>query len=275
MNMPGDADIAATAALLGDRARARIVTALGDGRALPASVLAVEAGVAASTASEHLGRLVEGGLLASERHGRHRYFRLAGPVVADMLEAMVRVSPPAPVTSLRDGTRANALRNARTCYDHLAGRLGSGLMAAMISGDLIEGGDGLFDPVAAERERLSGRGHDIDYRLTVRGTETLAAFGADLDQPIGRRPFVGYCVDWSEQRHHISGAVGAAMLDRTLELAWIVRQPRGRAVWITPAGAEGLRETFGFRPEAAGYAASANPRTSGSISSAGTGLLNR
>jgi DNA-binding transcriptional ArsR family regulator len=273
--MPGDADIAATAALLGDRARARIVTTLGDGRALPASVLADEAGVAPSTASEHLARLVEGGLLTAERHGRHRYFRLAGGDVARMLEAMARVSPPAPVTSLRDGTRANALRNARTCYDHLAGRLGTGLMAAMISGDLIEGGDGLFDPQTARRDRLSGRGHDIDYRLTVRGTATLAAFGADLHQPTGRRPFVGYCVDWSEQRHHISGAVGAAILDRMLELAWIVRQPRGRAVWITPAGADGLRETFGLEPEAASYAASANPRTNGSISSAGTGLLNR
>ena len=166
---------------------------------------------------------------------------------------------------------------ARTGYGHLAGARGTGLMAAMISGDLIEGGDGLFDPQAARRDRLSGRGHDIDYRLTARGAATLAAFGADLHRPTGtgRRPFVGYCVDWSEQRHHISGAVGAAMLDRMLELAWIVRQPRGRAVWITPAGADGLRETFGFEPEAASYAASANPRTSGSISSAGTGLLNR
>ena len=148
-------------------------------------------------------------------------------------------------------------------------------MAAMISGDLIEGGDGIFDHAAARRDRLSGRGHDIDYRLTATGAMTLAAFGADVHRPSGRRPFVGYCVDWSEQRHHISGAVGAAILDRMLELRWIARQPRGRAVWLTPAGADGLRETFGFEPEAAGYAASANPRTSGSISSAGTGLLNR
>ena len=249
--MPGDADIAATGALLGDRARARIVTALGDGRALPASVLADEAGIAASTASEHLGKLVEGGLLAAERHGRHRYFRLGGPDVARMLEAMARVSPPAPVTSLRQGTRANALRTARTCYDHLAGRLGTGLMAAMISGNLIEGGDGIFDPALAQRDRVSGRGYDIEYRLTARGAATLAAFGADLPVPTGRRPVVGYCVDWSEQRHHISGAVGAAILNRMLELRWIVRQPRGRAVFLTPAGAEGLREAFGFEVDPA------------------------
>ncbi len=273
--MPGDADIAATAALLGDRGRARIVTALGDGRALPASVLADEAGVAASTASEHLAKLVEGGLLRAERHGRHRYFRLAGADVAEMLEAMARVSPPAPVTSLREGTRANALRAARTCYDHLAGKLGTGLMAAMISGNLIEGGDGCFDPLAARHDRLSGRGYDIEYRLTPRGAATLAAFGADLPVPTGRRPFVGYCVDWSEQRHHLAGAVGAAILDRMLERRWIVRQPRGRAVGLTPAGADGLRETFAFEPEPSCYAASARPRTSGSISSAGTGLLNR
>jgi len=121
----------------------------------------------------------------------------------------------------------------------------------------------------------SGRGYDIEYRLTPRGTATLAAFGADLPAPTGRRPFVGYCVDWSEQRHHLAGAVGAAILDRMLELAWIVRQPRGRAVGLTPAGADGLRETFAFEPETSCYAASARPRTSGSISSAGTGLLNR
>lgn len=250
--MPGDADIAATGALLGDRARARIVTALGDGRALPASVLACEAGIAASTASEHLAGLVAGGLLTAERHGRHRYFRLAGADVARMLEAMARVSPPAPVTSLREGTRANALRTARSCYDHLAGRLGTGLMAAMISGVLIDGGNGIFDPAVAQRDRLSGRGHDIDYRLTDLGAETLAAFGAGLAAPgAGRRPFVGYCVDWSEQRHHLAGAVGAAVHDRLLELRWIVRQPRGRAVWLTPAGAEGLSETFAFEADPA------------------------
>ncbi|HKV69060.1 MAG TPA: helix-turn-helix transcriptional regulator [Gaiellales bacterium] len=105
--MPGDADIAAVGALIGDRARTRILAALGDGRALAASVLAVEAGVAASTASEHLARLVDGGLLVCERHGRHRYYRLAGPDVARLLEAMARLAPPAPVTSLR-GARGRA-----------------------------------------------------------------------------------------------------------------------------------------------------------------------
>jgi DNA-binding transcriptional ArsR family regulator len=122
--MTGDADLAALGAVLGDRARARILLALGDGRALAASVLASEAGVAASTASAHLARLVDAGLLAVTVQGRHRYYRLAGPQVAELIEVLARVAPAAPVRSLREGTRAQALRAARTCYDHLAGRLG-------------------------------------------------------------------------------------------------------------------------------------------------------
>jgi DNA-binding transcriptional ArsR family regulator len=264
--VPGDADIAATGALLGDRARARIVSTLGDGRALPASVLADEAGIAASTASEHLAKLVEGGLLSAERHGRHRYFRLAGPDVARLVEAMARVSPPAPVTSLREGTRANALRIARTCYDHLAGQLGTSLMAAMIAGDLIKGGDGIFDPARARCDRLAGRGYDLEYRLTEAGFERLAALGVDVRMAAaGRRPLVGYCVDWSEQRHHLAGAVGAAVHGRLLELGWIVRQPRGRAVWLTPAGAEGFRETFGFEPEATWVHRPVRPRGANAV----------
>jgi hypothetical protein len=238
-------------------------------------VLAGEAGVAASTASAHLGKLVKGGLLVVERHGRHRYFRIAGPEVADLIEALARLSPAAPVRSLRQGTQAQAVRFARTCYDHLAGMLGTELMSALLERELLTGGDGVFEPAAADADRLSSPGFDADYRLTAAGVQYLREFGIDFEGLPQRRPLIRYCVDWSEQRHHISGAVGAAMLDRMLELAWIVRLPRGRAVRLTPAGADGLRETFGFRPEAAGYAASANPRTSGSISSAGTGLLNR
>jgi DNA-binding transcriptional ArsR family regulator len=250
--MPGDADIAAVGALIGDRARTRILAALGDGRALAASVLAVEAGVAASTASEHLSKLVDGGLLACERHGRHRYYRLAGADVARLLEAMARLAPPAPVTSLREGTRAHALRVARTCYDHLAGQVGTGLMAAMIDAGLIDGGDGVYHPRAARRDRLSAPGRDVDYVLTGRGGDVLAGLGVDLDRAAAsRRPFVRYCIDWSEQRHHLAGALGAAVHDRLLGLGWIRRQPRGRAVWLTPEGARGLERTFGFAPDAA------------------------
>src|SRR4051794_10784170 len=247
--MSGDADIAAVGALLGDRARTRILAALGDGRALPVSVLAVEAGVASSTASEHLAKLAEGGLLACERHGRHRYYRMAGPDVARLLEAMARLAPPAPVTSLREGTTAHALRVARTCYDHLAGQVGTGLMAAMIDGGLIEGGDGVYRPREARRDRLSAAGRDFDYVLTDRGADVLSTLGVDLGgATASRRPLVRYCVDWSEQRHHLAGALGAAVHDRFLELGWVRPQPRGRAVWLTPDGARGLEQTFGFAP---------------------------
>src|SRR6266704_3020120 len=125
--MHGDTNISAIASVLADPGRCRVLAALGDGRALPASMLAAEAGVAPSTASEHLSKLVRAGLLTVERHSRHRYFRLAGPDVADLLEALARVAPPSPVRSLREGTRAHALRSARTCYPHLAGAVGAAL----------------------------------------------------------------------------------------------------------------------------------------------------
>src|SRR6201994_3758034 len=169
--MHGDADIASIGALVADRGRARILLALGDGRALPATVLADEAGVAASTTSAHLSKLVKGGLLTVERHGRHRYFRLAGPEVADLLEALARLSPSAPVRSLRQGTDAQAVRHARTCYDHLAGMLGTKLMSSMLERELLIGGDGVFDPDSVHDDRLAAPGFDLDYTLTPRGVE--------------------------------------------------------------------------------------------------------
>src|SRR4051795_5513940 len=165
--MAGDTDLAALGAVLAERARSRILLALGDGRALPASVLASEAGVAASTASGHLGKLVGAGLVTVTAQGRHRYFRLAGPHVAELIEALARVAPAGPVRSLREGTRAHALRQARTCYDHVAGRLGVALFGALIEHGAVVGGDGLhrFDG----RDRLSSAGRSTDYRLTPSG----------------------------------------------------------------------------------------------------------
>jgi DNA-binding transcriptional ArsR family regulator len=243
--MKGDTDIAKVAALMADPARARMLLALGDNRALAASVLADEAGVAASTTSSHLKKLVDGGFLQLEKHGRHRYYRLAGPHVAELLEALARVAPPAPVKSLKEGTRAQAVRYARTCYDHLAGKLGTELMAAMIERGWLEGGDGLFDPGRAKEDRLSAPGWDIDYRLTQAGVNELAAFGIDLDELPARRRLIRYCVDWSEQRHHLAGALGAAVADRTFELGWTKRAKNTRAVHITDEGFEGLEQTFG------------------------------
>jgi hypothetical protein len=156
------------------------------------------------------------------------------------------------VTSLREGTRAQALRVARTCYDHLAGQVGTGLMAAMIERGLIAGGDGVYHPRTARDDHLSAFGRDIDYVLTGRGADVLSGLGVDLDgAATSRRPFVRYCVDWSEQRHHLAGALGAAVHDRFVQLDWVRPQPRGRAVWLTPAGADGMRDAFGFAPDAA------------------------
>jgi DNA-binding transcriptional ArsR family regulator len=243
--MDGDTDIASIGSLVADRARARILLALGDGRALSASVLSDEAGVSASTASAHLSKLVAGGLLMVERHGRHRYFRLAGPEVAELIETLARLAPAAPVRSLRQGTRAQAVRFARTCYDHLAGMLGTSVMACLLEDELITGGDGVFDPGRVHEDRLSAPGFDVDYRLTDRGVEELSAFGIDFDALPRRRPLIRYCVDWSEQRHHLAGSLGAALAERMFELDWVRRTRRGRALLVTDEGFAGLRETFG------------------------------
>lgn len=241
----GDADIASIGALVADPGRAKILLALGDGRALPASVLADEAGVAASTASAHLGKLVKGGMLRVERHGRHRYFRVAGPEVGELIEALARISPPAPVRSLKQGNKAQAVRFARTCYDHLAGMLGTQLMEGMLDRQFLTGGDGVFDPDAAREDRLASPGFDLDYRLTPSGVRELNAFGIDFDSLPARRPLIRYCVDWSEQRHHLAGSLGAALARRMIELDWVRKAERSRAVHVSDRGLDGLREHFG------------------------------
>jgi len=241
--MSGDTDLAALGGVLADRSRARMLLALGDGRALPASVLASEAGVAASTASGHLGKLVDAGLLTVAAQGRHRYFRLAGPHVAELIEALARVAPAGPVRSLREGTRAHALRAARTCYDHVAGQLGVALFGALISSGAVVGGDGRHRFEGADR--LSAAGHDLDYRLTCDGASRLARLGVEVpDVPAEGLP-LRYCVDWTEQAHHLSGPVGRALATRLLELRWLRRADRSRALHVTDEGRHGLREQLG------------------------------
>jgi hypothetical protein len=165
----------------------------------------------------------------------------------DLLEALARVSPPAPVRSLQQGTRAQAVRFARTCYDHLAGVLGTELMAAMLERELLTGGDGTFDPEAASDDRLAAPGFDFDDRLTPRGVEHLTTFGIDFDALPRRRPLIRYCVDWSQQRHHLAGSLGAALSDRMFELGWLRRARRSRAVQITDDGTDGLQRSFGVK----------------------------
>jgi DNA-binding transcriptional ArsR family regulator len=249
--MRGDANIAAPAALLSDPSRARVVLALADGRALPASVLASEAGVAASTISEHLAKLTSAGMLAVERHGRHRYYRIPDPRVVRAVEALAAIAPAVPVRSLREHTRAHALRRSRLCYDHLAGQLGVALMSALIDQGAIKGGDGAHHPDAIS-DRLSAPGHDIDYQLTAKGANMLREFGIELDTlRARRRPLIRYCLDWTEQRHHLAGALGAAIADRLFELNWLRHAPMRRAVQLTEAGRGGLATSFAIRLEEA------------------------
>jgi DNA-binding transcriptional ArsR family regulator len=217
--------MASIAALLGDPARARILSALLDGRALTAKELAFAAHIAPQTASGHLARLTEAALLAAEKQGRHRYFRLASPLVGQMLESVMAVAGPElpRIGSWRGG---EALRIARTCYDHLAGRLGVALADSL---------------QAAGHVMLAGDGGEV----TESGLVFLRDFGAEPTP--GKRVFCRPCLDWSERRPHIAGRLGAALATRCLELGWIARQRDSRAVTITAEGAIGFAERFGIR----------------------------
>jgi DNA-binding transcriptional ArsR family regulator len=238
----GDVEISDVAALLADRARCRVLLALNDGRALPASVLADEAGVTRATASSHLGKLTEAGLLLVEAQGRHRYYRLAGPQVGELLEKLMEIAPARPVRSLRESTRAGQLRAARTCYDHLAGRLGVQIMAAMIEQGCLDGGDGGHHPERRGRDGIRGYGRDIDYSLTPAGWRLLDEMGVVV--PERRRPLIRYCVDWSEQRHHLAGLLGRSILDRFRSAGWVRPRDHGRSVQVTPIGAAALAESL-------------------------------
>ena len=217
--------MASIAAVLGDSAHANILAALMDGRALTAKELAFAARVSPQTTSGHLARLTEAGLLAAQKQGRHRFFRLASPLVAQMLESVMAVAGPEPA---RRGTwrGGEALRTARTCYDHLAGRLGVALADSLTaSGHVMLASDG--------------------GEVTESGHAFLRDFGAD---PVaGNRVFCRPCLDWSERRPHIAWRLGAALAARCLELGWIERQRDSRAVTITPGGESGFAEQFGIR----------------------------
>ncbi|MFZ0216492.1 MAG: helix-turn-helix transcriptional regulator [Candidatus Dormiibacterota bacterium] len=242
--MRGDADIAPIAALMGEPARAAVLIALADGRALAATTLASEAGIAPSTASAHLARLVQGGLVRVERSGRHRYFRLAGPEVAAAMEALARLAPEQPIRSLRQGTRAEAVRRARVCYDHLAGRLGVGITDALVANGFVAAEVG--DAAAVDPVLGAGRAHR--YTLPEAGRNRLLDLGISLDAAT-RRPLIRYCVDWSEQRPHLGGRLGAALLDAFVRLRWVEHGPR-RVVWLTDRGRHGLADQLGVASSA-------------------------
>lgn len=279
-----DVDVVPAASLIADPTRAAMITALLDDRPLAAGELARLAGVSPATASAHLARLLGGGLVTMIKQGRHRYYHLAGPEVAAAMEALAHLSGaiPVQVRSLRESQDAAALAEARTCYDHLAGRAGVALLEALLARGILapapDGGQpsngglpGAGAPAgtgavpgapagtgatAAAKPGYSGRHERAapqakigpeTFVVTPAGSATLQSFGVDIGGlERSRRRFAGACLDWTERKPHLNGALGAAVTARLLGLGWIERGSRRRAVRVTPAGRDGLAATFGW-----------------------------
>jgi DNA-binding transcriptional ArsR family regulator len=226
--MTEDIRIAEIAALVGDPARSNILAALMGGQALTASELVYAAGVSPQTTSGHLGKLTDGRLISCVKQGRHRYYRIASRRVAEMLEGIMAVAMDAPPRHRPRSKLDDAMSNARTCYDHFAGKLGVGMTDA-----------------------LCAHGHltltDEAGELTDSGVAFFEKFGVDLAAARSRRRiFCRPCLDWTERRPHLGGTVGALLAQRCFDLGWLERIRDGRALTITKAGQRGLSETFGL-----------------------------
>lgn len=224
--MTNGLSISGIGTLMGDPARANMLTSLMDGQALTASELARVAGVAAATASGHLAQLLDGGLLAVEKQGRHRYYRLAGPDVATAIEALMDLAQQSGQRHVRPGPRDPEMRRARVCYDHLAGERAVEFFARLTRLKLIALDDGAV-------------------ALTSRGERRFAEFGIDIAAlKSAKRPVCRACLDWSERRSHLAGALGARLLDRLFELGWARRVEGSRIVRFTPPGEIGFAKLF-------------------------------
>lgn len=216
--------IASVAALIGDPARANILTALMDGRALTVSELAEAAGVTVQTTSGHLSKLSDANLLRAEKQGRHRYFRLSGEDVAQVLEALMGLAQRTGAVRVRTGPTDSALREARVCYDHLAGESGVQLLRDITERGFVT--------------------QDEELRLTPTGRQFFSDFGIDLERlQKGRRPVCLHCLDWSERRHHLGGGLGASLLSAMLDKDWM-RRSNGRVLTFTTLGQSAFRSTF-------------------------------
>lgn len=232
-----DANIATPAALIGDPTRAAMLQALQDGRAQPASALAWAAGVTAQAASNHLTKLVDGGLLAVEREGRHRYYRLASAEVAHALEALSVLAKPVRSLETLRSPQARALRDARCCYGHLAGRLGVRVCEALVARDLLR------------------PGADKLYEVTLEGRRWFEDLGVSIDALRSPRGVARQCLDWTERRHHLAGPLGVKLLAAMTAREWLVLEAKGRAVRLTPDGAQALQALLGISLEDEGRVA--------------------
>jgi DNA-binding transcriptional ArsR family regulator len=220
--------IAGVAALIGDPARANMLTALMHGQALTASELALEAGVTKQTASAHLGKLSDAELVIAEAQGRHRYYRLADPDIAHALESLTTVAARAKGLRTRPGPKEPALRRARVCYDHLAGDMGVALFDALVKARWL-----------AQRQG--------EVMLAKPGREGVAALGVDLGAlESANRPLCRACLDWSVRRNHLAGALGAGLLQHIYAQGWARRRSGTRVVEFTSAGERAFQRTFGI-----------------------------
>jgi DNA-binding transcriptional ArsR family regulator len=223
--MTGSAKLAIVAACAGDPARATMLQLLIDGRAFTAGELSSAAGVTPQTASGHLSRMVDAGLLTVVNQGRHRYYRLASPLVAQMLEGMMVVAASG---ALMTGPDNEAMRKARACYDHLAGRLGVGIAQRLVD---------------AGHLTLTDQGGEV----TSSGTMFFRRVGIDVETTPSHRAFCRPCLDWSERRYHLAGVLGDRIMHFCFDEGWIKQKPKSRAVEITPLGTRKFREVFGLR----------------------------
>ncbi|KEK22435.1 ArsR/SmtB family transcription factor [Bacillus gaemokensis] len=219
-------NVAHIASLISDTSRATILVQLLDGRPYPATELAHVAKIKPQTASFHLNKLYEAQIVEVEKHGRHRYYKIANHEIAESLEKILYLAPPEPIQSFKQSKESKEIQYARTCYDHLAGKLGVEITNSLLHNEIL-----IKD--------------DLQFKVTKKGLKFFENFGINLDSLHNKRRFFSKCcLDWSERQHHIAGSLGNAILERMLELKWITKASQTRAVYITPLGKQQIFNTF-------------------------------